>query len=120
MAAARSSAGESEAGSVGVAADEFGADAGEFVPDGAGFDDVDHRAPAGEVAGDVQRCRSGEANPYPPVVGFPVDAAVPSEPVAQDRHEPLLDEHRRPGARPSLFDLVDDLLPGGGEGEVAG
>ena len=33
-------------------------------------------------------------------------------------HEPLLDEHGRPGARAPLLDLADDLLPRGGESEV--
>ncbi|MEU5723473.1 VOC family protein [Micromonospora sp. NPDC047738] len=53
-----------------VSADELGADAGEFVLDGARRDDFDQRAPAGEVSGDV---RQADLEPYftRPVQGAP-------------------------------------------------
>ena len=72
------------------------------------------------LPGDVQRGRRGQADPRPSVVELAVGVAVPAELVAQDRHEPGLDEHGRPGARAPLLDLVDDLLPGVGQREVVG
>jgi hypothetical protein len=74
--------------SAGVAAGELGADPGQLGLDRwwAGY--LDHRAPAGQVPGDVQRGGCAEVNPGPPVVKLAVGVAVPPELGSQDRHAP--------------------------------
>jgi hypothetical protein len=52
-----------------IAAGKLRADPRQLGLDGPRFDDLDHRAPAGEVPGDVQGSRCGEADPGTPVVG---------------------------------------------------
>jgi hypothetical protein len=53
-------------------------------------------------------------------VGAAVDVTVAAEVVAQDRHVPVLDEHRRPRLDPLRLHHVDDLVPRGGEREIVG
>jgi hypothetical protein len=53
-------------------------------------------------------------------VGAAVYVTVAAEVVAQDRHVPVLDEHRRPRLGPLRLHHVDDLVPRGGEREIVG
>src|SRR3981081_800632 len=82
--------------SAGVVAGEFCADPGQLGLDGSRLDYLDHRAPAGEVPGDVQRGWCGDAEPGTPVVELAVGLAVPPELGSQYRHEPGLDENGPP------------------------
>src|SRR5258705_412118 len=66
--------------------------------DGSRLHHFDHRAPAGEVPGDVQRGRCAEADPGTPLVELAVGMTVPPELVSQYGHEPGLDEYGGPGA----------------------
>lgn len=81
---------------VGISARQLGSDPRQLQLDGSRFDHLDHRAPAGEVPGDVQRGRCGQADPGPPVVRLTLGVAVTPEVVAQYRNEPGLDEWSRP------------------------
>src|SRR5690606_1722585 len=97
---------------------QLGTDARQVIAHTRRVEDVDQTAPPGEVAGEVEGrgCRDAEAGP--PVRAASVVAAVQAEAVPHDRDEAVLDEHRGPGLRPSLLNVVDDRCPGRVEIEI--
>src|ERR1700743_2157245 len=62
--------------------------------------------------------RAAEADAGPAAGRVGVGVAVAAELFAQHGHEPGLDEHGGPGPGAALLHLADDLLPGGGQGEI--
>ena len=83
--------------SAGVAAGKLGTDPRQLGLDRSRLDYLDHRAPTGEVPGDVQWGRCAEADPGTPVFEIALGLAMPPKLVSQYRHVPRLDEHCRPG-----------------------
>src|SRR5918999_502795 len=82
----------------GVPLGELLTDPGQQRPDLGRALDLDQPAPAGEVAGQVERDRRADPDPGAAVVQHVLGVAVPAEPVPHHRQIPRVDQHGGPGA----------------------